>query len=73
MHWTRLFTRKLNDKVKLVGPTISCEDPPHISANSTVPFVQFSAMATDRVSANAVGHQYRPCLVNPFCLLCLTD
>jgi len=24
-HWTRMFTQKLNDHVKLVGPAISCE------------------------------------------------
>lgn len=25
VHWTRVFTDRINDKVKLVGPTISCE------------------------------------------------
>lgn len=28
LHWTEAFTNRLSDKVKLVGPTISCEGAP---------------------------------------------
>lgn len=54
MHWTRLFTRLLNDDVKLVGPTVSCQNvlhgvDPSLTVNLTsVPHVQFTAMATDQ-------------------------
>ena len=27
-HWSRIFTDKITDEVKLVGPTISCEGAP---------------------------------------------
>ena len=29
-YWYSIFTRKLNEQVKLVGPTISCETVPHV-------------------------------------------
>ncbi len=56
MHWTRLFTRLLNEDIKLVGPTVSCQNvlhgvDPSLTVNLTsVPHVQFTAMATDQVS-----------------------
>ena len=56
MHWTRLFTRLLSEDVKLVGPTVSCQNvlhgvDPTLTVNLTsVPHVQFTAMATDQVS-----------------------
>ena len=49
MHWSRLFTRMLNSEVKLVGPTITCSNPPTVSVNDTMPYVQFNALATDKV------------------------
>lgn len=46
VHWTRIFTEKLNDDVKLVGSTISCG----ISHNyPPTPHVQTYAVATDDV------------------------
>ena len=50
MHWSRLFTRMLNAEVKLVGPTITCSNPATVSVNDTMPYVQFNALATDKVS-----------------------
>ena len=38
--WFEIFTRLLNDEVKLVGPTINCEQKPH---------VQSYLLATDQV------------------------
>lgn len=38
--WFDIFIRRLNDRVKLVGPSINCEQQPH---------VQSYMMATDRV------------------------
>ena len=49
-HWTRLFTRMITSETKLVGPTITCSPPPTISINDTMPYIQFTAMATDQVS-----------------------
>ena len=49
MHWSRLFTRMINSEVKLVGPTITCSNPPTVSVNDTMPYVQFNALATDQV------------------------
>ena len=49
MHWSRLFTRMITDKTKLVGPTITCSNPPSMSVNDTMPYVQFNALATDKV------------------------
>lgn len=43
--WTKLFTSKLNNVVKSVGATISCEVTPH---------VQSYAIAFDRIGANIV-------------------
>ncbi len=54
MHWSRLFTRMLNAEVKLVGPTITCSNPPTVSVNDTMPYVQFNALATDKVSLHLV-------------------
>ena len=50
MHWSRLFTRMLNAEVKLVGPTITCSNPATVNVNDTMPYVQFNALATDKVS-----------------------
>lgn len=49
MHWSRLFTRMLTADTKLVGPTITCSNPPTMSVNDTMPYVQFNALATDKV------------------------
>ena len=40
----------LNAEVKLVGPTITCSNPATVSVNDTMPYVQFNALATDKVS-----------------------
>ena len=42
--WTEAFTSKINDEVKLVGPTISCGSP--------LPHVQSFLLATDMVGLN---------------------
>ena len=39
----------INSEVKLVGPTITCSNPPTVSVNETVAYVQFNALATDQV------------------------
>ena len=39
----------INSEVKLVGPTITCSNPPTVSVNDTMPYVQFNALATDQV------------------------
>ena len=41
----------LNAEVKLVGPTITCSNPATVSVNDTMPYVQFNALATDKVSS----------------------
>lgn len=58
MHWADVLISRLNDEIKLVGPTISCEGnriapgPSGIRAN---PHVQSYLLALDRVSRmNAV-------------------
>ena len=62
MHWSRLFTRLLTDQVKLVGPTITCQNflwgmDTKLTANlTTVPHVKFFAMATDEVGASTSLH-----------------
>ena len=51
-HWSQYFIQRLTGKVKLVGPTISCHEPPQPkeeNAGETPPHVQFSAIATDQV------------------------
>ncbi len=40
MWWYQVFTRRLNNEVKLVGPTINCEKKPH---------VQSYLLATDQI------------------------
>lgn len=40
MSWFHIFTKRLTDKIKLVGPSINCEQKPH---------VQSYLMATDQV------------------------
>ena len=32
MWWYQIFTRRLNNEVKLVGPTINCEKKPHVQS-----------------------------------------
>eukprot|EP01025_Chloroclados_australasicus_P067784 TRINITY_DN939_c1_g1_i1.p2 TRINITY_DN939_c1_g1~~TRINITY_DN939_c1_g1_i1.p2 ORF type:complete len:416 (-),score=23.99 TRINITY_DN939_c1_g1_i1:2601-3848(-) len=53
MRWVDLFISKLNDKVKLVGPTINCQGTPKdgdIQGEWRYnPHVQSYAMATDKV------------------------
>ena len=48
------FTQKLNETVKLVAPTISCQPssplPPESNNNELMPpYAQFSVIATDQV------------------------
>ncbi|KAK9810073.1 hypothetical protein WJX72_004380 [[Myrmecia] bisecta] len=51
-HWTRIFTDRITDEVKLVGPTISCEGAPkpHDPQNTwrQNPHVQSYVAATDQ-------------------------
>eukprot|EP00195_Chlamydomonas_chlamydogama_P010072 CAMPEP_0202914022 /NCGR_PEP_ID=MMETSP1392-20130828/62019_1 /ASSEMBLY_ACC=CAM_ASM_000868 /TAXON_ID=225041 /ORGANISM="Chlamydomonas chlamydogama, Strain SAG 11-48b" /LENGTH=431 /DNA_ID=CAMNT_0049605511 /DNA_START=282 /DNA_END=1577 /DNA_ORIENTATION=- len=53
VHWTQPFIYRLNDDVKLVGPTISCEGSPltdeGVGKWRRNPHVQSYAVATDRV------------------------
>lgn len=53
VRWQHLLTHKLNDRVKLVGPTISCEGSPYqgnVGAEwRTNPHVQSYVVATDQV------------------------
>lgn len=65
MHWSRLFTRMLTAETKLVGPTITCSIPPTMSVNDTMPFVQFNALATDKVRHLCAA----PCCVMLACML----
>lgn len=57
--WTRAFTAKLTDKVKLVGSSISCGGaytyPP-------TPHVQTYAVATDRQGLEVLLAKVRECL-----------
>ena len=39
----------ITPEIKLVGPTITCSNPPSVSVNDTMPYVQFNALATDKV------------------------
>lgn len=52
-HWSRAFTERITDQVKLVGPTISCEgSPKSASTNSAFrrnPHAQSYLLATDQV------------------------
>lgn len=53
VHWADVLFSKLNDEVKLVGPTINCEGSP-LSGNPAStwrrnPHVQSYVVATDRV------------------------
>ncbi|KAK9841148.1 hypothetical protein WJX74_000759 [Apatococcus lobatus] len=51
-HWSRIFTDRITDEVKLVGPTISCEGAPMEGDASkqwrTNPHVQSYVTATDQ-------------------------
>jgi len=51
-HWSQYFTQRISGRVKLVGPTISCQAPA-VAVQGEVgeapPHVQFSALATDQV------------------------
>ena len=54
MHWTRVFTDAITDTVKLVGPSISCENfcftPPGGEKTCRQhPHIQSVAVATDAV------------------------
>ena len=54
-HWSRVFTGRLGEQVKLVGSTISCEGS-HLHGDSSKerrqnPHVQSYAVATDQVSS----------------------
>lgn len=50
-HWTDYLLRRLRGATKLVGPTISCQDPESglntTDGHAAVPYVQFLVMATD--------------------------
>ncbi len=52
-HWSRIFTDRITDEVKLVGPTISCEGAPMEGDASkewrTNPHVQSYVTATDQI------------------------
>mmetsp|Transcript_3206 Transcript_3206/g.9295 ORF Transcript_3206/g.9295 Transcript_3206/m.9295 type:complete len:532 (-) Transcript_3206:1175-2770(-) len=50
VHWTQIFTRRLNNHVKLVGPTISCEgiQPAGMPLRKN-PHVQSFLVVTDQV------------------------
>lgn len=56
VHWADVLLSKLNDQVKLVGPTINCEGSPlHGDAANTWrrnPHVQSYVVATDRIGMN---------------------
>lgn len=74
MHWSRLFTRMLNAEVKLVGPTITCSNPATVSINDTMPYVQFYALATDKVSFHLVLNfvlTFTLCTHETCCQVCL--
>jgi hypothetical protein len=51
VHFTKLMTSKLSDEIKLVGPTINCEQGPTLPSGETRanPHVQSFAVATDQV------------------------
>ena len=60
MHWSKLFTERLNKNVKLVGSTISCEavfkDGNASNAARHVAHVQSYVLATDQVRNKALLH-----------------
>jgi hypothetical protein len=51
VHWTRVFTDRINNSTKLVGPTISCEgiQPVGFPKERKNPHVQSFVVATDQV------------------------
>ncbi|KAK9829758.1 hypothetical protein WJX72_007700 [[Myrmecia] bisecta] len=50
LHWSAFFRNKLMGKTKVVGPTISCQNPWNTRPDYVVtPFVLPAAVATDRV------------------------
>lgn len=51
LHWTRVLTSRLNDRVKLVGPSIVCLPP--ADAGGYGPRVEGYCFATDRVGLAA--------------------
>lgn len=60
VHWTTIFTERISDTVKLVGPTISCEgaarngDP--VGPWRRNPHVQSYVIATDQVGLSILKH-----------------
>lgn len=56
-HWTDYLLRRLRGATKLVGPTISCQDPESglntTDGHAAVPYVQFLVMATDAVRCSS--------------------
>lgn len=53
--WTDAFTRRLNDTVKLVGPTLNCLD----SDENRKPHLQSMILATDRIGLRTLLQHYR--------------
>jgi len=53
--WTDAFTRRLNDTVKLVGPTFNCRD----SLDQHKPHLQSMILATDRIGLRILLGNFR--------------
>jgi hypothetical protein len=53
--WTDAFTRRLNDTVKLVGPTFNCLD----SDGNSAPHLQSMILATDRIGLSVLMTHYK--------------
>jgi hypothetical protein len=53
--WTDAFTRRLNDTVKLVGPTFNCVD----SDDNHFPHLQSMILATDRAGLEVLLSNYK--------------
>ena len=67
-HWSQYFTQRITGKVKLVGPTISCQNPAVAlqgEVGEAPPHVQLSALATDQVRIPSVSEQ----ISSRFCFL----
>jgi len=62
MHWTDTFTSKINDNVKLVGPTINCGGIPGMP--TTAPHVQSYLLATDRIGLDVLLKTVLSCYDN---------
>ena len=50
MWWFTIFTRRLTDEIKLVGPTINCEHKPHVQSYLLVTDQIGLAILTDKKS-----------------------